>query len=119
MLHKHTIANNSENRTKPIKVATILAKSRVLILKQVELRSNMVTEKFKCLRYFIYGNMLTFYPDKFLEPRPINELEDNTLSAVRRRQLNILTITLHMWRMSLHQHKGTEAVKKRDQFSIL
>ena len=44
----------------------------------------------------IFCNMVNFYDDELLAPRPTPKLEDHTLSSVRNCLLNIIAATLHI-----------------------
>jgi hypothetical protein len=47
-----------------------------------------------------YRNMLIFYGEELLAPRPTPYLEDHPLSAIRYRLFGIFAATLHSWRPS-------------------
>jgi hypothetical protein len=42
-------------------------------------------------------NMIRFYGEELLAPRPNPKLEDHPLSAIRDSLLNIFAATLHIW----------------------
>jgi hypothetical protein len=47
-------------------------------------------------------NVIIFYGEELLAPRPTLKLEDHPLSAVRDCLFNIFAATLHNWRSFLH-----------------
>jgi hypothetical protein len=47
-------------------------------------------------------NIIIFYGEEFLAPRPTPKLEDHPLSAVRDCLFNVFAATLHNWRPFLH-----------------
>jgi hypothetical protein len=47
-------------------------------------------------------NLVIFYGEELLAPRPTPKLEDHPLSAVRDCLLNVFAATLHIWRLFLH-----------------
>jgi hypothetical protein len=47
-------------------------------------------------------NVIIFYGEELLAPRPTPNLEDHPLSAVRDCLFNVFAATLHNWRSSLH-----------------
>jgi hypothetical protein len=47
-------------------------------------------------------NVIIFYGEELLAPRPTPKLEDHPLSAVRDCLLNVFVATLHNWRPFLH-----------------
>jgi hypothetical protein len=49
-------------------------------------------------------NMGSFYSEELLAPLPTSRLEDHPLLAVRDCLFNVLTATLHIWRLFLHRH---------------
>jgi hypothetical protein len=49
-------------------------------------------------------NIIMFYGEELLAPRPNPKLEDHPLSAVLDCLLNIFTASLHNWRPFLHPH---------------
>jgi hypothetical protein len=61
-------------------------KSWALVTKIVNLGSH---------EWRMFRNMIRFYGEDFLAPRPTPELEDYTLSAVRNSLFNIFATTLH------------------------
>jgi hypothetical protein len=50
----------------------------------------------------IFRNIVRFYSEDLLAPRPTPKLEDHPLSAVRNCLFNIFAATLHIWRPFLH-----------------
>jgi hypothetical protein len=46
----------------------------------------------------LFPNMLIFYGEELLAPRPTHKLEDHPLSAVRDCLFNVFAATLHIWR---------------------
>jgi hypothetical protein len=52
-----------------------------------------------CPRLLVnFRNMIIFYSEELLAPRPTPKLEDHPLSAVRDCLFNIFAATLHIWR---------------------
>jgi hypothetical protein len=47
-------------------------------------------------------NIIIFYGEELLAPRPTPKLEDHPLSAVRDCLFNVFAATLHTWRPFLH-----------------
>jgi hypothetical protein len=47
-------------------------------------------------------NVIIFYGEELLEPRPTPKLEDHPLSALRDCLFNVFAATLHNWRPFLH-----------------
>jgi hypothetical protein len=50
----------------------------------------------------LFRNILSFYSEELLAPRPTPKLEDHPLSAVSDCLFNIFAVTLHKWRRFLH-----------------
>jgi hypothetical protein len=50
----------------------------------------------------MFRNIIPFYGEELLEPRPTPKLEDHPLSAVRECLFNVFAATLHNWRPFLH-----------------
>jgi hypothetical protein len=50
----------------------------------------------------VYRNMVIFYGEELLAPRPTSNLEDHPLSAVRDCLFNVFAATLHIRRPFLH-----------------
>jgi len=50
----------------------------------------------------MFRNIVNFYGDQLLIPRPPTKLEDHPLSAVRDCLFNTLAATFHFWRPCLH-----------------
>jgi hypothetical protein len=50
----------------------------------------------------MFRNMVIFYGEELLAPRPTPKLEDHPLSAVRDRLFNVFAATLHIRRPFLH-----------------
>ena len=50
----------------------------------------------------LFRNMVIFYGEELLAPRPTPKLEDHPLSAVRDCLFNVFAATLHIWRPFLH-----------------
>jgi hypothetical protein len=50
----------------------------------------------------VFRNMVIFYGEKFLAPRPNPKLEGHPLSAVRDCLFNVFAATLHIRRLFLH-----------------
>jgi hypothetical protein len=50
----------------------------------------------------MFRNMVIFYGEKLLAPRPTPKLEDHPLSAVRDCLFNVFAATLHIRRQFLH-----------------
>jgi hypothetical protein len=52
----------------------------------------------------MFRNIIIFYGEALLAPRPTPKLEDHPLSAVRDCLFNVFAATLHNWRPFLHPH---------------
>jgi hypothetical protein len=50
----------------------------------------------------MFRDIIIFYGEEFLAPRPTTKLEDHPLSAVRDCLFNVFGATLHNWRPFLH-----------------
>jgi hypothetical protein len=50
----------------------------------------------------MFCNIIIFYGEELLAPRPTPKLEDHTLSAVRDCLFNVLAVSLRNWRLFLH-----------------
>jgi hypothetical protein len=51
---------------------------------------------------WLFRNIIIFYGEELLAPRPTPKLEDHPLSAVRDFLFNVFAATLHTWRPFLH-----------------
>jgi hypothetical protein len=49
-------------------------------------------------------NVIIFYGEELLAPRPTPKLEDHPLSAIRDCLFNVFAATLYNWRPFLHPH---------------
>ena len=70
----------------------------------------------------MFRNIVSFYGEELLTPRPTGKLEDHPLLAALDCLFTILTATLHIWRASLHpQCEDASCCRDRDQcvFSLL
>jgi hypothetical protein len=52
--------------------------------------------------YCLFRNIIIFYGEELLAPRPTPKLEEHPLSAVRDSLFNVFAATLHKWRPFLH-----------------
>jgi hypothetical protein len=52
----------------------------------------------------VFRNMVIFYGEKLLAPRPTPKLKGHPLSAVRDCLFNVVAATLHIRRPFLHPH---------------
>jgi hypothetical protein len=50
----------------------------------------------------MFRNIILFYSEELLAPRPTPKLEDHPLSAARNCLFNVFAATLHKWRPFLH-----------------
>jgi hypothetical protein len=50
----------------------------------------------------MFRNMVIFYGEELLAPRPTPKLENHPLSAVRNCLFNVFAATLHIWKPFLH-----------------
>jgi len=50
----------------------------------------------------MFRNVINFYGEELLAPRPTPDLGDHPLSAVHDCLFNISTTTFHIWRPFLH-----------------
>jgi hypothetical protein len=50
----------------------------------------------------MFRNIIVFYSEELLAPRPTPKLDDHPMSAVRDCLFNVLAATLHNWRPFLH-----------------
>jgi hypothetical protein len=50
----------------------------------------------------VFRNIIVFYGEELLAPRPTPKLEDHPLSAVRDCLFNVFAATPHNWRSFLH-----------------
>jgi hypothetical protein len=50
----------------------------------------------------VFHDMVIFYGEELLAPRPTPKLEGHPLSAVRDCLINVFAATLHIWRPFLH-----------------
>jgi hypothetical protein len=50
----------------------------------------------------VFHNMVIFYGEELLAPRPTPKLENHPLSAVRDCLFKVFAATLHIWRPFLH-----------------
>jgi hypothetical protein len=59
-------------------------------------------------------NIMLFYGEELLAPRPTPKLEDHPLSAVRDCLFNVFAATLHYWRPFLNQPEDAPCRGDRD-----
>jgi hypothetical protein len=68
----------------------------------------------------LFRNMVIFYGEEFLAPRPTPKLEDHPLSAVRDCLFNVFAATLHIRRPFLHpQPEDATCRGNRDPFIMV
>jgi hypothetical protein len=66
----------------------------------------------------MFRNMILFYGEELLAPRPTPKLEDHPLPAVRDCLFNVFAATLHNWRPFLHtQPEDAPCRGDRDQLN--
>jgi len=70
------------------------------------------------LTLWLFHNMILFYGEELLAPRPTPKLEDYLLSGVRDCLFNIFLATFHIWgRSSIRNPRTRHAVVTRTHLS--